>query len=145
MKIIEIDMDNLDKLPEIIKKFLESIEKEKGLKEAIKIMDPILESIYWKDFLKNPESKASADWKNYETACGEPKIPAPKFKIWSEVVFEFKDSEYPVYLKITSMSYDEKWWTWVYNYNPGVTSNKAYKEEDLRPATLPEAIQYFRP
>ena len=124
MKIIEIDMDNLDKLPEILNNILEKVSEQK--------------------------SKASADWKNYETACEwcateEPKIPAPKFKIWAEVVFEFQDSEYPVYLKITSMSYHEKLWTWMYNYNPVENSIKAYEEEDLRHATLQEVIKYFRP
>ena len=118
MKVIEVDMDNLDKLPEL------------------------LEDIFNQE--KKPESKASADWKNYETACEEPKIPAPKFKIWAEVVFEFENSKYPVYLKITSMSYYEKLWTWICNYTPGEI-NKAYNEKDLRHATLPEIIQYFRP
>ena len=118
MKVIEVDMDNLDKLPEL------------------------LEDIFNQE--KKPESKASADWKNYEIACEEPKIPAPKFKIWAEVVFEFENSKYPVYLKITSMSYYEKLWTWICNYTPGEI-NKAYNEKDLRHATLPEVIQYFRP
>lgn len=118
MKIIEVDMDNLDKLPEV------------------------LENIF--NQAKKTESKASADWKNYETACGEPKIPAPKFKVWSEVVFEFENYKYPVYLKITSMFYHEKTWTWIYNYTPGEI-NKSYNEEDLRHATLPEVIKYFRP
>lgn len=142
MKVIEIDMDNLDKLPEIIKKFLKSNEKEKDLKEAIKIMDPILESIYWKDFLKKPESKASADWKNYETICEEPKIPAPKFKVWSEVVFDYDNKNLtPVYIKIWSVTYSEQTKKWVYNFD----WERAIEEEDLRHAIIPEVIQYFRP
>jgi len=115
-------MDNLDKLPEILNNILEKVSEQK--------------------------SKASADWKNYETACEwcateEPKIPDPKFKIWAEVVFEFEDSKYPIYLKITSMTYCEKLWTWV--YNPQYWTNKACKEQDLRHATIPEVIQHFRP
>ena len=116
MKVIEIDMDNLDKLPEILKDILDKI--------------------------KMSESKASADWKNYETACEEPKIPAPKFKIWAEVVFDYDNKNItPVYIKIWSVTYSDKTKKWIYNFN----WKTALEEEDLRYATLPEVIQYFRP
>ena len=121
MKIIEIDMDNLDKLPEV------------------------LENIF--NQVKKPESKASADWKNYETACDEctteePKIPAPKFKVWSEVVFDYDNKNLtPVYIKIWSVTYYEKTKKWIYNFN----WETALEEEDLRHATLQEVIKYFRP
>ena len=121
MKVIEIDMDNLDKLPEILENILKKVSETK--------------------------SKASADWKNYETACDEctieePKIPAPKFKIWAEVVFEYYNKNLtPLYMKIWSVTYSEKIKKWIYNFN----WETALEEEDLRHATLPEVVQYFRP
>ena len=116
MKVIEIDMDNLDKLPEILNNILEKVSEQK--------------------------SKASADWKNYETACEEQKIPAPKFKVWFEVVFDYDNKNLtPVYIKIWSVTYYEKTKKWIYNFNWGT----ALEEEDLRHATLPEVIKYFRP
>ena len=116
MKKIEVDMDNLDKLPEILNNILEKVSEQK--------------------------SKASADWKNYETICEEPKIPAPKFKVWSEVVFDYDNKNLtPVYIKIWSVTYSEKTKKWVYNFD----WERAIEEEDLRHAIIPEVIQYFRP
>lgn len=87
-------------------------------------------------------SKASADWKNYETACEEPKIPAPKFKVWSEVVFDYDNKNLtPVYIKIWSVTYSDKTKKWIYNFD----WERAIEEEDLRHAIIPEVIQYFRP
>ena len=116
MKIIEVDMDNLDKLPEL------------------------LEDIF--NQAKKTESKASADWKNHETACEEPKIPAPKFKIWAEVVFDYDNKNItPVYIRIWSVTYSDKTKKWIYNFD----WERALEEEDLRHAIIPEVIQYFRP
>jgi len=116
MKIIEVDMDNLDKLPEILNNILEKVSEQK--------------------------SKASADWKNYETICEEQKIPAPKFKVWSEVVFDYGNKNLtPVYIKIWSVTYYEKTKKWIYNFD----WERAIEEEDLRHATIPEVIQHFRP
>ena len=115
MKIIEVDMDNLDKLPEILNNILEKVSEQK--------------------------SKASADWKNYETICEEPKIPAPKFKIWAEVVFDYDNKNLtPVYIKIWSVTYSDKTKKWIYNFDW-----ERALEEDLRHAIIPEVIQYFRP
>ena len=66
----------------------------------------------------------------------------PKFKIWSEVVFDYSDQTLiPLYLKIWSVTYCEKTKKWLYNFN----WETSFAEENLRHATLPEVVKYFRP
>lgn len=153
IKVIELKLEDIDKLPEILKKELENKNSENPIKEFIKWFNEFIAGIKDEDLEKiikeheehlkiADENNKNATQSEEEMPCAEQE-PQPKFKIWDEVVFDFNNKNLtPIYTKIHTLTYHEQ--KNIYVYNGDVGWRWYIPEEDLRFPTLPEKVKYFK-